>query len=362
MGGESLYGWDRRPRGGEQVERLLEPLLHASGNRTAGMIELEQPTSAQEMRNTRLMIGMPEAAVRCPPIAREHAREILAEDGGRIHKSAAGPNCVDRGVGRGERPEPVQRAGHFPPGFVGTHDRTAADLGTQRLVGRGGARRHAGTDLPQGAAGHADAEAITEQRHDVCERQAEPFVQDDDERHGLGADLHRRRPECVRGLQRMAALDAAATRRTRAHVDAKLADDGTDHRQIFLILRDDVRAVYLAATCGTRHRQSRIVGLIDTPGHGALAVATVGRTPSPARRTAGALAMGLGEGCGLPEARPPRRVELIPEPLVAALRSIALVLRARQRIAQPSNLFVLSLDPRVAGVGGVRTSGTHRLC
>ena len=148
----------------------------------------------------------------------------------------------------------------------------------------------------------------------------------------------------------MAALDAAATRRTRAHVDAKLADDGTDHRQIFLILRDDVRAVYLAATCGTRHRQSRIVGLIDTPGHGALAVATVGRTPSPARRTAGALAMGLGEGGGLPEARPPRRVELIPEPLVAALQSIALVLRARQRIAQPSNLCVLSLDQRVAGV------------
>ena len=112
-----------------------------------------------------------------------------------------------------------------------------------------------------------------------------------------------------------------------------------------------MRAVYLAATCGTRHRQSRIVGLIDTPGHGALAVATVGRTPSPARRTAGALAMGLGEGCSLPEARPPRRVELIPEALVAALQSIALVLRARQRIAQPSNLFVLSLDQRVAGVG-----------
>ena len=70
MGSESLYGWDRRPRGGEQVERLLEqpaaragepvrgdvpgrvpvaqrerllePLLHASGKRTAGMIELEQ--------------------------------------------------------------------------------------------------------------------------------------------------------------------------------------------------------------------------------------------------------------------------------------------------------------------------------
>ena len=34
----------------------------------------------------------------------------------------------------------------------------------------------------------------------------------------------------------------------------------------------------------------------------------------------------------------------------AALQSIALVLRARQRIAQQSNLFVLSLDQRVAGV------------
>lgn len=321
-----------------QRERLLEPLLDAGGKRARGMIDLEQPRAAQQMRETRLMIGVHEAAVRRPAIAREYARKLLAENRGGIPTPTptAGPNRVDRGVGGGERPEPVHRAGHFPTGFVGTHDRTATNLGTQRRVGRGGARRRAGTDMHQRPAGHTNAEAIAEQRHDVCERQTEPLMQHDDQGRRLRADLHRCRAERVRGLPRMPALHASAARRTRPHVDAELADDRTDHRQIFLILRHDVRAVHLAATGGTRAGQRRFVGLINPSGHGPCAVTTVPCPRSPARRTAGALAMRLGERRGLSEARPARRIELIRELLVPALQSIALVLGARQRIAQPS--------------------------
>ena len=109
------------------------------------------------------MLGAHEAAVGRPAIAREYARELLAENRGGIPKPAAGPNRVDRGVG-------------------------------------GGGRRRAGTNMHQGPAGHADAEAIAEQGHDVRERWAEPLMQDDDQGRHFGAELHRRRAERIRGL------------------------------------------------------------------------------------------------------------------------------------------------------------------
>jgi len=208
--------------------------------------------------------------------------------------------------------------------------------------------------MHQRAAAHANAEAIPEQRDNVRERQAEALVQDGDQRRRFGPDLHRRRAERVRGLQGMPALHAPAARRTRPDVDTELADDGPDHRQIFLILRRDVRAVHLAATGGTCHRQRRLVGLIDPPGHGPRAVTTVGRPRSPARWTPGPLSMGLGERRGLPEASPARRVELLLEPLVPALQAIAVVLGARQRIAQPRDLLLLSFDQCVAIVRASR--------
>lgn len=80
--------------------------------------------------------------------------------------------------------------------------------------------------MDQGAARHAHAEPIAEKRDHMRERHAQALVQDHDQGRGLGADLHRGRAERIRGLQRMAALDAATTRRTRAHMDAKLAHEG----------------------------------------------------------------------------------------------------------------------------------------
>ena len=334
-----------------QRQRVLQRRLHTRREPTARMIDLKQPAPAQQMREACLMIGVHEAAVRRPPIARKHAGEVLAEDRGGIAKPAAGANRVDGGVGRGERPEPVQGARHFPARLVWTHDRTAADLGTERLVGRRRARRRARTEMHERPAGDREAEAIAEQGGDVRERQAEALVQHDDRRRRFGADLHGRCAERVGGLPRMPALHAPAARHARADVHAELADDGTDHRQIFLIPGDNMRALPVAATRGTRAGPRGVVDLIDSPGHRARAVATVAGPRAPARRTAAALSMGFGERCGLTDARSARRIELILESLVAALQPIALTLGARQRIAQSRNRLPLSPDQRVALVG-----------
>jgi hypothetical protein len=376
MGGEPLDGRQGGVPGGEQVEHLLEQpaprdseavrrdlsggvpvaqrqgllqeLLDTPSKRTPGMIELEQPTSTQEMRETRLMIGVHEATVRRPTVTGEHAREVCAQRRDGIAKPATGANRVDRGRWSGERPEPVQGARHFPPRLVRTHDRTAPDLRTQGVVRRGRARRRAGTEMDERTARDAQTESIAEERDDVRERQAQSLVQDHDERGGLRADLYRRRAERVRGLQRMAALNAPATHRTRPHMNAKLADDGADHRQVLLILGDDVGVVHRAATRRARRWQWCVEGRIDARRDGSRSVAAVRCAGAPARWTATALSVGFGERRGLAETRAPRRIELILEAFVAALQSIALVLGPGQRVAQPSDLLPLASDQRVA--------------
>ena len=253
------------PRAGEPVGRhlaggvsiaqrqaLRQAPLDPPRKRTAGMVGLEVATPPSEMRQTRLMVGMHEAAVRGPAIAHEPAGNVLAQDRRRLGRPTPRANGIDGGVRRRERPQPVPRGRHAPPRLVGTDDRTAADVRTQRVVGRGGTGGRACTDMDQGAPGHAQAEPVAQERDDVREWQAHPLVQDHDQRRGLGADLHRCRPQCVRGLQRVPPLHASATPRTRAHVDAKLADEGTDDRQIFLILRDHVRVVQTSQHFGSR--------------------------------------------------------------------------------------------------------------
>ena len=389
MGGEALDRGNGGSHGAEQVERLFEQpaardgepvrghrasgvaiaqreglqeaVLHTRGKWTAGMIGLEQPTPTQEMRETRLMVRVHEAAVRGPAITGEYAGELRAEDGDRIGEPTTGADGVDRGVRGGEGPEPVQRARHLPPRLVGTHDRTAADLGAQCLIGRRRPCRRARTDVDQRPARDAQTEAIAEEGDDVRERQPHPFVQDDHERGGLRTDLHGGGAQGVGGLQRMPALHAAAAGHACADMHAELAHEGTDDWEIFLILRHDVRAVHAAATRRARRGQRRVVALIDPRGHRPLPVASVRRTSAATRRPSGSLTMGFGERGCLAEARAASRVELILKPLVALLQPIPLVLRTPQRVAQARNLVVLLLDQRVAIVRRRRALRGHAL-
>ncbi|MGH8623257.1 MAG: hypothetical protein ACRET3_14070, partial [Burkholderiales bacterium] len=131
-------------------------------------------------------------------------------------------------------------------------------------------------------------------------------------------------------------------------MDTELADDWPDDREIFLILRDDVRALHGAATRGTRDGQCRVVGFIDPAGRRARSMPSIRAAGAPARRTTGALSMGLGKRSGLPEPGPPRGIELILQPLIATLQPIAFALEVRHRVTQPRNLLLLPLDQRVA--------------
>ena len=149
----------------------------------------------------------------------------------------------------------------------------------------------------------------------------------------------------------MPPLDPAAARRARADMDAELADEGTHDREILLILRSDVRLLHGAATRGTRGGQRRVVLHIDPRRHGPRPLPAVRPARAATPRTSGALSMRLGEGRGLPEARPPRGIELIPESVIAALQAIPLALDPYQRGAQARQVLLLPLDQGVAIVG-----------
>ena len=55
----------------------------------------------------------------------------------------------------------------------------------------------------------------------------------------FGPQLHAGRPQRVRGLQGMAALDAPPALRAVADLDVEAPHNGPHHREVFLILRRD---------------------------------------------------------------------------------------------------------------------------
>ena len=99
------------------------------------------------MRQTRLMHRLGEATIRCPPIADDHAAEVLTEQRGRFGIAASCEDRIHGRRGRGGGPEPVQVARDLPARFIRRDDGTAADLRTQRCIGRLATRR---PDGPRG--------------------------------------------------------------------------------------------------------------------------------------------------------------------------------------------------------------------
>ncbi len=81
------------------------------------------------------------------------------------------------------------------------------------------------------------------------------------------------------------------------------------------------------------------------------------RTSAPAGSPAATLGPVLGEGRGLPESCPPRRVELLLEvftaalpPIPVALPLIPVALDPRQLLPQPCDLSLLFLNAGIAGI------------
>jgi hypothetical protein len=200
---------------------------------------------------------------------------------------------------------------------------------------------------------------LPQERHDFAERESELFVEHDDQRDHLRAELRGGRADRVRRLQGMPPLDAMAASIAAADVDVKLADRHARDRQLFLILVDDTGLHHRTGTVGTMRGERRVVALIHARGTSPTRLGSI--------RTAGlppwSLRMRLQrfrEWGRLPEAGSPRLVhlsfqmiDLLAQPIVLSLEAIMLALRlvalALGTLRPFSQVFDLTSGPIVQG-------------
>jgi len=343
--GEAVRGHTPRAEAITQRECLLEQRVHDAHEGGARMIGLQQPTASEQMRETRLVDGVREAPIGRPAVADDHAREIFAEQRRGVGKSAARLNRVDRRLRRGDRPEPLQRAGDLPAGLIGGDDGTPADRVAERVIR--GLRLTCGTvhRVHQAAARDGQPILLVKERRDLAERQAELLIEDDGRGDGLRPELCCRGPQRVRGLQPMATLDAATTRAALSHVHPKVTDDDLGDRQLFLILARDARFHDGAIAFGTPRRQTRLIGFIDARRNPAVRFRAVGA----ARLSPGSLRMAgerFRERRRLSKPGTPCRIELLLQPFVLLAQPVALTLGPLQFALQPLDLAPRLLELR----------------
>lgn len=247
-------------------QRALQNRLHVGGEGRARVIGGHEPTAAQQVGQTRLVRRGGELPIRGPAIADQDAPEVGTQHGGRLVEAAPGLNAIDGGVGRREGPQPLQLAADFPARFIGADHRAAAHARTQGRVGGTGPPRRAMHRVYQPAARDREAIELLHERHDLAEREPELFIEHDDQRDHLRAELRRGRANRIGRLQRMPALDAPAAARTATDVHVKLADHDTRHGELFLILVDDASRHHRTGAVRTVRGQRRRVAFIDVSG------------------------------------------------------------------------------------------------
>lgn len=124
-------------------ECRLQHGFHLRRKRMGRIVQHEDATPAQQMRETRLMPGVGELPVRLPAVMLQDAGELGANDAGGLSETAAGIDAVHRRVGGDERPQPLHVGLDAPAGFIDRHNRAAADGGAQGLISRVGLARRA---------------------------------------------------------------------------------------------------------------------------------------------------------------------------------------------------------------------------
>ena len=249
----------------------------------------------------------------------------------------------------------MQHGADAPAGLIGTDDGTPADLGTQVCVRRGGHARRAMQGLDEAARRDPEAEAVTQQRRDLLERHAHVFMQEHHKSHGSRSEVHIGGSQRVGGLQGMPAVDPSTTGDTAANFHVESPDDRPNHREIFLILGGNAHHVQRAPTIRARRRERRVGGHVHVRGNRTSRSAAIAGAGAPTRPPTPAPRAPLRARRGRPEPGPPCGVELLAEAFTLALPPIPVTLRARQLLAQTSDLFLLPLEQIVA-------FGPGRLC
>ena len=328
-----------------QRERLLEHRAHGVHEASARMVGLQQPTASEQVRETRLMDRVGEAAIGRPAIADDHAGKVLAEQRCGFGKPAARLNRVDGCLRRCDGPEPLQRAGDLPAGLIRCDDGTPADRVAERVIRGVRLTRGAVHRVYQAATRHGQPILLAKERRDLAERQTELLIEDDGHGDGLRPELRRRGTKRVRRLQPMATLDAATARAALSHVDAKVTDDDLGDWQLFLILARDARFHDRAVARGTPGRQTRIMGFINAGRNPAVCFRPVGaaRLSPRSLRMAGER---FRERRRLPKPGTPCRIELLLQPLVLLAQPVALTLDPLKLALQPLDLATRLLELR----------------
>ena len=187
------------------------------------------------------------------------------------------------------------------------------------------------------------------------------FVEDDGQRHRLRAELHGRRAERIRGLQRMAALHAAVALPALPHRDAKLVHEGALDREIFLILRHDASPADRPATVGAVHGERRLMDHVDVQRAAPMRVAAIGR----ARLAAGPLGISLRQAARkrrrLPVRATARHLQFFAQPFVLTAQPRAFVFRAAQVVAESFNLPTQVVDILGRVARRIRWSPRHAI-
>lgn len=215
------------------------------------------------MRQTRLVLGGVELAIRLPPVAHQDARVIEADHRRGLRETPPGLNGIHRGLRGHEGPEPPEVGRDTPARFIGRHDRTATHGRPQGLVRGLRVARRPANRVHQSAGGDGQPEALAPQARDPRIRQPEILVEHDGERYRLRAQLRGGRAERIGGLQRMPALPPAMSRATAPDVHVEAAHERSLDGQFFLILRGHASGRHGPGARRTLRGHRRLVGLID---------------------------------------------------------------------------------------------------
>jgi hypothetical protein len=158
-------------------ECLLQQRLHLTRPDRPRMRVGDLAAPSDQMRQTGLVRGLGELAIRGPAVADEHAIEIGTEHGGRFVEPAPVLNGVHDGACRREHPQPPELSAYLPTRFVRTDHRTAAHLLAQHLIGRCRLARGAMEGVAHTAGPHLQPEPVVQQRRDLAVRQPELFIE-----------------------------------------------------------------------------------------------------------------------------------------------------------------------------------------
>src|SRR5947208_16220896 len=167
--------------------------------------------------------------------------------------------------------------------------------------------------------------------------------------HGLRPQLHASQAHRIGRLQRMPALDSAATPAAAAHRDIKAARHRAPY-DLFLILRCAALQLHAASATRAALRQRDVDPFIEARRNGAAGSSAVGATGFPAWGLGVRFQFPARMRRGLSLAGPQRCFQFLAEPLDLLPQAVAFLLQA---LTFPLPSLVLLLQPFDLPLGSV---------